>query len=88
MAPEEQAHNTLYAQFCGPRLENLASSIKDLSIEVHNRVDDMDVRLRPVEIKVSNGFDTRMRSVEKMQWWLLGAIGGLGGLMITLHLIV
>ena len=44
-------------------------------------------RVTEIEIITRNGLVDKVKGVERMQWWLLGAIGGLGGLVVTLYLL-
>jgi len=78
-------HDRTYNQFCAPRFTDLAKSIEHLGAEVHGRVDEMDKRVRDVEIVTKNGFKDRIKNVEKMQWWQLGTLVLIVGLIITLH---
>ncbi len=92
-------HDETYARFCGPRFDGLDRSVSSLvsdvnarmdavSNDVHGRIDDMDEkRIRPMEVKLSNGFDSRIKNVETMQWWQLGLTVAIVGLIITLHII-
>lgn len=81
-------HDKTYERFCGPRFGELVKSVNHLSHEVHDRIDVLDEKhVRPMEAKFHNGFDVRIKNVEKMQWWQLGLMVTIVGMIITLHIL-
>ena len=72
-----EEHEKIYAQFCEPHFRHLTEGISKI-----------EERLRPVEIKISNGFDNRMKAIEKLQWWVISMLVAITGLIITLHVVV
>jgi hypothetical protein len=55
---------------------------------MHKSLEELSVRLARVEGKLDNGIGSRLKFVEKMQWWQIGIlvviIGGLVGGMWTM----
>lgn len=70
-------HERVYAAFCGPHFQRLNDSMREgferIDRDLHGD-NGIEVRLRGVEIKTSNGFDARIKFIEKMQWWQLGVL--------------
>lgn len=82
---QRKADDRRWAEHCRPAFDSLHQEHIALVTRLDNRLDKHDERLREIEVITKNGYDVRLKAVERMQWWQLGILITIFGLIITLH---